>query len=77
MFMRVNLVVQNNVSESTTLMALQAARILVQLLCKHEYDARYQSLEDKLYIAQRYFSLVDLVSSVCYFGKAMRTGMEW
>jgi hypothetical protein len=39
----------------------KAARILVQLLCKHEYDARYQSLEDKLYIAQRYFPLVDLM----------------
>lgn len=41
---------------------LQAARILVQLMCKHEYDARYQALDDKLYIAQQYFPLVGLVS---------------
>ncbi|XP_024369391.1 guanine nucleotide exchange factor SPIKE 1 isoform X5 [Physcomitrium patens] len=39
----------------------KAARILVQLMCKHEYDARYQTLEDKMYIAQRYFPLVDLI----------------
>lgn len=43
---------------------LQAARILVQLMCKHEYDARYQALDDKLYIAQQYFPLVGLVSFV-------------
>ncbi|XP_073392859.1 guanine nucleotide exchange factor SPIKE 1 isoform X2 [Physcomitrium patens] len=39
----------------------KACRILVQLLCKHEYDLRYQSLDDKLYIAQRYFPLVGLI----------------
>ncbi|KAJ6769628.1 hypothetical protein OIU79_020477 [Salix purpurea] len=36
----------------------KAARILVVLLCKHEFDARYQKPEDKLYIAQLYFPLV-------------------
>ncbi|KAG5531557.1 hypothetical protein RHGRI_026234 [Rhododendron griersonianum] len=36
----------------------KAARILVFLLCKHEFDARYQKPEDKLYIAQLYFPLV-------------------
>ncbi|KAG5025508.1 hypothetical protein JHK86_021422 [Glycine max] len=35
-----------------------AARILVVLLCKHEFDVRYQKPEDKLYIAQLYFPLV-------------------
>ncbi|CAI0457364.1 unnamed protein product [Linum tenue] len=35
-----------------------AARILVVLLCKHEFDARYQKPEDKLYIAQLYFPLI-------------------
>ncbi|XP_059634647.1 guanine nucleotide exchange factor SPIKE 1 isoform X2 [Cornus florida] len=36
----------------------KAARILVVLLCKHEFDARYQKPEDKLYISQLYFPLV-------------------
>ncbi|KAL2568716.1 hypothetical protein AAZV13_18G084500 [Glycine max] len=36
----------------------KAARILVVLLCKHEFDVRYQMPEDKLYIAQLYFPLV-------------------
>ncbi|KAJ0432258.1 putative dedicator of cytokinesis, DHR-1 domain, DHR-2 domain, dedicator of cytokinesis, lobe A [Helianthus annuus] len=36
----------------------KAARILVVLLCKHEFDSRYQKPEDKLYIAQLYFPLV-------------------
>lgn len=36
----------------------KAARILVFLMCKHEFDSRYQRPEDKLYIAQLYFSLV-------------------
>ncbi|XP_068496820.1 guanine nucleotide exchange factor SPIKE 1 isoform X2 [Phaseolus vulgaris] len=36
----------------------KAARILVVLLCKHEFDVRYQKPEDKLYIAQLYFPLV-------------------
>ncbi|XP_062094165.1 uncharacterized protein LOC133800226 [Humulus lupulus] len=35
-----------------------AARILVVLMCKHEFDARYQKPEDKLYIAQLYFPLI-------------------
>ncbi|XP_073283618.1 guanine nucleotide exchange factor SPIKE 1 isoform X1 [Primulina huaijiensis] len=39
-------------------MRAKAARILVVLLCKHEFDIRYQKLEDKLYIAQLYFPLV-------------------
>ncbi|XP_062115728.1 guanine nucleotide exchange factor SPIKE 1-like [Humulus lupulus] len=36
----------------------KAARILVVLMCKHEFDARYQKPEDKLYIAQLYFPLI-------------------
>ncbi|KAI9086909.1 hypothetical protein K1719_031070 [Acacia pycnantha] len=36
----------------------KAARILVVLLCKHEFDVRYQKPEDKLYIAQLYFPLI-------------------
>ncbi|KAJ6821518.1 guanine nucleotide exchange factor SPIKE 1 isoform X2 [Iris pallida] len=36
----------------------KAARILVVLMCKHEFDSRYQKREDKLYIAQLYFSLI-------------------
>lgn len=36
----------------------KAARILVVLLCKHEFDSRYQKHEDKLYIAQLYFPLI-------------------
>ncbi|KAK7405784.1 hypothetical protein VNO78_07393 [Psophocarpus tetragonolobus] len=36
----------------------KAARILVVLLCKHEFDVRYQKPEDKLYIAQLYFPLL-------------------
>ncbi|KAL6549109.1 MAP kinase Spk1 [Orobanche hederae] len=39
-------------------MRAKAARSLVVLLCKHEFDVRYQKLEDKLYIAQLYFPLV-------------------
>ncbi|KAL7144248.1 hypothetical protein ABFS83_08G246800 [Erythranthe nasuta] len=39
-------------------MRAKAARMLVVLLCKHEFDIRYQKLEDKLYIAQLYFPLV-------------------
>ncbi|XAR56047.1 hypothetical protein NMG60_11036336 [Bertholletia excelsa] len=39
----------------------KAARILVFLLCKHEFDARYQKPEDKLYIAQLYFPLIGQV----------------
>lgn len=44
-------------------MAFQAARTLAVLICKHEYDARYQTFDDKLYIAQRYFPLITLVST--------------
>ncbi|XP_072984284.1 guanine nucleotide exchange factor SPIKE 1 isoform X2 [Typha latifolia] len=36
----------------------KAARILVALMCKHEFDSRYQKREDKLYIAQLYFPLI-------------------
>ncbi|KAK1317196.1 hypothetical protein QJS10_CPA05g00584 [Acorus calamus] len=36
----------------------KAARILVVLMCKHEFDTRYQKQEDKLYIAQLYFPLI-------------------
>nr|DAD23414.1 TPA_asm: hypothetical protein HUJ06_024877 [Nelumbo nucifera] len=36
----------------------KAARILVVLTCKHEFDVRYQKPEDKLYIAQLYFPLI-------------------
>ncbi|URE46978.1 Dedicator of cytokinesis [Musa troglodytarum] len=36
----------------------KAARILVVLMCKHEFDSRYQKSEDKLYIAQLYFPLI-------------------
>ncbi|KAF8394971.1 hypothetical protein HHK36_018910 [Tetracentron sinense] len=36
----------------------KAARILVVLMCKHEFDARYQKHEEKLYIAQLYFPLI-------------------
>ncbi|KAB1216896.1 Dedicator of cytokinesis protein 8 [Morella rubra] len=36
----------------------KAARVLVVLLCKHEFDARYQKPEDKLYIAQLYLPLI-------------------
>lgn len=39
-------------------MRAKAARVLVVLLCKHEFDVRYQKPEDKLYIAQLYFPLV-------------------
>lgn len=41
----------------------QAARTLAVLMCKHEYDARYQTLDDKLYISQRYFPIVTHVST--------------
>ncbi|KAK1318522.1 hypothetical protein QJS10_CPB04g00652 [Acorus calamus] len=37
---------------------VKAARILVVLMCKHEFDTRYQKPEDKLYIAQLYFPLI-------------------
>ncbi|XP_043693842.1 guanine nucleotide exchange factor SPIKE 1 [Telopea speciosissima] len=36
----------------------KAARMLVVLMCKLEFDARYQKDEDKLYIAQLYFPLI-------------------
>ncbi|OAY76191.1 guanine nucleotide exchange factor SPIKE 1 [Ananas comosus] len=36
----------------------KAARMLVILLCKHEFDYRYQKREDKLYIAQLYFPFI-------------------
>ncbi|XP_020585015.1 guanine nucleotide exchange factor SPIKE 1, partial [Phalaenopsis equestris] len=36
----------------------KAARILVFLMCKHEFDLRYQKCEDRLYIAQLYFPLI-------------------
>ncbi|XP_004511179.1 guanine nucleotide exchange factor SPIKE 1 [Cicer arietinum] len=36
----------------------KAARILVVLLCKHEFDVRYQKPEDKLYIAQLYLPVI-------------------
>ncbi|CAO2824221.1 unnamed protein product [Amaranthus hypochondriacus] len=44
-------------------MSLKAkgARILVVLMCKHEFDARYQKPEDKLYIAQLYFPLISQI----------------
>nr|XP_016432394.1 PREDICTED: guanine nucleotide exchange factor SPIKE 1-like [Nicotiana tabacum] len=42
-------------------MRAKAARILVVLMCKHEFDIRYQKQEDKLYIAQLYFPLVGQV----------------
>lgn len=35
-----------------------AARTLAFLLCKHEYDVRYQQPELKLYIAQLYFPIL-------------------
>lgn len=35
--------------------------MLVILICKHEFDIRYQKPEDKLYIAQLYFPLVGQV----------------
>ncbi|KAJ7561812.1 hypothetical protein O6H91_03G042400 [Diphasiastrum complanatum] len=39
----------------------KATRILVVLVSKHEYDARYQKLDDKLYISQLYFQLIGLM----------------
>eukprot|EP00252_Welwitschia_mirabilis_P019876 TRINITY_DN4713_c0_g1_i2.p1 TRINITY_DN4713_c0_g1~~TRINITY_DN4713_c0_g1_i2.p1 ORF type:complete len:1063 (+),score=164.22 TRINITY_DN4713_c0_g1_i2:371-3559(+) len=39
----------------------KAARMLVVLMCKHEFDLRYQKEEDKLYIAQLYFPLIGLI----------------
>ncbi|KAL9275319.1 Guanine nucleotide exchange factor SPIKE 1-like protein [Drosera capensis] len=39
----------------------KAVRILVVLMCKHEFDARYQNTEDKLYIAQLYFPLISQI----------------
>lgn len=45
--------------------------MLVVLLCKHEFDARYQKSEDKLYIAQLYFPLIGQVPSLflcCFEG---------
>ncbi|XP_024384292.1 guanine nucleotide exchange factor SPIKE 1 isoform X3 [Physcomitrium patens] len=41
-----------------TILKSKAARTLAVLMAKHEYDARYQTLDDKLYIAQRYFPLI-------------------
>lgn len=35
--------------------------MLVVILCKHEFDARYQKPEDKLYIAQLYLPLIGQV----------------
>lgn len=43
---------------------LQAARILVVLLCKHEFDVRYQKPEDKLYIAQLYLPVIGQVHNI-------------
>lgn len=40
---------------------VKAARILVVLMCKHDFDARYQKVDDKLYIAQLYFPLIGLI----------------
>ncbi|KAF3437442.1 hypothetical protein FNV43_RR20195 [Rhamnella rubrinervis] len=40
-----------------------SARILVVLLCKHEFDARYQKPEDRLYIAQLYCPLIGEANS--------------
>ncbi|KAL9243906.1 hypothetical protein vseg_017743 [Gypsophila vaccaria] len=39
----------------------KASRILVVLMCKHEFDSRYQKPEDKLYIAQLYFPLISQI----------------
>lgn len=39
----------------------KAARMLVVLMCKHEFDIRYQKPEDKLYIAQLYFPLINQI----------------
>ncbi|XP_021714827.1 guanine nucleotide exchange factor SPIKE 1-like isoform X2 [Chenopodium quinoa] len=39
----------------------KGARILVVLMCKHEFDSRYQKPEDKLYIAQLYFPLISQI----------------
>ncbi|KAG0596200.1 hypothetical protein M758_UG232100 [Ceratodon purpureus] len=36
----------------------KAARTLAVLMCKHEFDARYQTLDDKLCISQRYFPVI-------------------
>jgi hypothetical protein len=36
-------------------------------MCKHEFDARYQKSEDKLYIAQLYFPLIGQVQSLFLF----------
>jgi hypothetical protein len=54
-------VIGNNSFLCYVLQPLQAARILVVLICKHEFDARYQKSEDKLYIAQLYFPLIGQV----------------
>ncbi|KAF3438797.1 hypothetical protein FNV43_RR21562 [Rhamnella rubrinervis] len=40
-----------------------AARILVVLLCKHDFDAPYQKPDDKLYIVLLYFPLIGQVES--------------
>ena len=39
----------------------KAARILVVLMCKHKFDSWYQKYEDKLYIAQLYFPLIEQI----------------
>ncbi|KAK9120787.1 hypothetical protein Syun_018404 [Stephania yunnanensis] len=54
----------------------QAARILVVLMCKHEFDARYQKPEDKLYIAQLYFPLIGQLFLVVGFSQWQSQKME-
>ncbi|XP_074303496.1 guanine nucleotide exchange factor SPIKE 1 isoform X1 [Silene latifolia] len=44
-----------------SLQKAKASRILVVLMCKHEFDCRYQKPEDKLYIAQLYFPLISQI----------------
>ncbi|KAH9608212.1 hypothetical protein KSS87_016316 [Heliosperma pusillum] len=44
-----------------SLQKAKASRILVVLMCKHEFDSRYQKPEDKLYIAQLYFPLISQI----------------
>ena len=38
-----------------------AARTLAFLMCKHEYDVRYQQPELKLYVAQLYFPILHMI----------------
>jgi hypothetical protein len=49
----------------------QAARTLAVLMCKHEYDARYQTLDDKLYISQHYFPIIANVSNNLWFSLSL------